>query len=456
MNNNNAFSHKPVYANYALSLLLTAYILSFIDRQVLSLLVGPIRSEFQISDFEFSLLHGFAFAIFYTFMGLPIGRLVDQHNRRNIISIGVFFWSIMTCLCGFATNFMQLLLARIGVGVGEASLSPAAYSIISDYFPPEKLARALSIYAMGITLGGGLAYIIGGMVFEYFSQHPDFSFPLIGKLSAWQSTFITVGAPGFIITALLMTIREPRRQNLISTHSGNTPSALPIKVIVQYIKDNRRAYGSLILGTSMMSIIGYGSMAWYPEFLLRSHGMDKAQSGTQFGTIFIIAGTLGTFCGAWFTEQLRNRGHADAELRLIMLLAIGASLPALTAPLMPNAQLALLMTIPMLFLHYAHFGVAIAALQLITPNQMRGQISAVMLFMTNILGLAFGSSIVAFFTDYIFADDGSLNLSIATVSIVFYPLAAILYFSGLTAYRKMVSVTLAPGSRIETTTLENR
>lgn len=439
MNNELTITSKPIYANYVLSLLLTAYILSFIDRQVLSLLVGPIRAEFQITDFEFSLLHGFSFAIFYTVMGLPIGRLVDRKNRRNIISIGVFFWSIMTCLCGFAQNFIQLFLARMGVGVGEASLSPAAYSIISDYFPPEKLTRALSIYAMGITLGGGLAFIIGGMVFEYFTHHPNISLPLIGPMAAWQNTFIVVGLPGFFLSLLLLTVREPSRKNLILQTSGDQKQDIPLSAVFEYLKKNRRLYCALIFGSSMMSIVGYGSLAWYPEFLQRSFSMGKAHSGTQFGTIFIIAGTCGTFCGAWFVNILKKRGHADAEMRVIMLLAIAASIPAVLAPLMPNEQLALLLTIPMLFLHYAHFGIAIAALQLITPNQMRGLVSAIMLFMTNILGLALGGSIIAFFTDYVFLNDSSLNLSISIVSAVCYPLAALFIYLGLADFRNIIT-----------------
>ena len=446
MTNNQHKTPSPLYANYVLSLLLTAYILSFVDRQVLSLLVGPIRQDFNISDFEFSLLHGFAFAIFYTFMGLPIGRLVDQYNRTRIISVGVLVWSLMTCLCGLASNFTQLFLTRIGVGVGEASLSPAAYSLLSDYFPPEKLARAISIYAMGITLGGGLAFMIGGQVYDYFLLHPHLSLPLMDPLSAWQNTFIAVGLPGFVMTALLLTLREPRRRNSLEQNAKGKEqepiSAIPVREVIQYLKDNRKLYYSLILGTSMMSIIGYGSLAWYPEFLQRSHGLSKSDSGTVFGMLFVVAGTLGTFCGARFAEMLRARGFLDAELRLIMLLAIVTCAPAVLAPLMPSVELTLLLAAPMLFLHYAHFGVAIAALQLITPNQMRGQVSALLLFMSNILGLALGGSFIAFCTDFIFGYDEALYLAIALVSTLCYPLAAYLYSSGLKDYKsQLASVT---------------
>ena len=431
--------HSSVYSSYVLSLLLTAYILSFIDRQVLSLLVGPIREDFAISDFEFSLLHGFAFAIFYILMGLPIGRLVDRSNRRNIISIGVFFWSIMTCLCGFAQSFWQLFLARIGVGVGEASLSPAAYSLISDYFSEEKLGRALSIYSMGVTLGGGMAFIIGGMVFELFSNHPEFSWPLIGQLAPWQSTFITVGLPGVIITLLLVTtVKEPPRRERVGSTAVVSQESVPIRDVIAHLREQRRAYAGIMMSVALMGIVGYGTLAWYPEFLQRSYGMDKSAAGAQFGAVFIIAGSLGTICGAWFTEFFKRFGYFDAELRVIMFLAIASFIPAVLSPLMPTPTWALALAVLMIFFHYAHFGVAITALQLITPNKMRGQISAVMLFVSNIFGLALGGSVIAAFTDFVFVDESMLNVSISVVSAIFYPLVAIIAGLALHSYGKLI------------------
>ena len=345
----------------------------------------------------------------------------------------------MTCLCGFAQNFWQLFLTRIGVGVGEASLSPAAYSMISDYFNEQKLGRALSIYSMGVTLGGGMAFIIGGMVFELFSNHPQFAWPLVGSIAPWQSTFIAVGLPGLIITLLLVTtVKEPPRRERAGTTTLVAQEPVPIRDVLAHLRKQRRAYIGIMMSVALMGIVGYGTLAWYPEFLQRSYGMDKSAAGAQFGMVFIIAGSLGTVCGAWFTELFKRFGYFDAELRVIMFLAIASFLPAVLSPLMPTPFWALALAVLMIFFHYAHFGVAITALQLITPNKMRGQISAVMLFVSNIFGLALGGSIIAFFTDFVFLDESMLNASISVVSAIFYPLVALIAGFALRSYGKLI------------------
>jgi MFS family permease len=422
-------------ANYILALLLLAYILSFIDRLVLSLMVGPIREEFNITDFQFSILHGFAFALLYAFMGMPIGRIVDVKSRRVVVSIGVFSWSLMTCLCGLVQNIQQLFLARVGVGIGEASLSPGAYSLLGDLFKPEKLPRAISIYAMGVTLGGGLAYILGGAIYDFFATGKGGAIPLIGELKPWQSTFFVVGLPGFLVSILILGIKEPRRRNTMRGSHSSSNGAIPVKEVIRFLTQRKRTYCSLILASSAMSIIGYGTATWYPEFLQRTYGLAKAEVGTKFGLIFLIAGTVGTYAGAVFAGGLRRLGFIDANMRLVLLVAIAAWLPATLGPLMESPTMALLCISMAIFLHYAHFGVSVAALQIITPNQMRGQVGALMLFMSNIMGLALGGSFVAFFTDFVFVDDLALSRSIATISGIFYPVAAMLIYWGLSAYR---------------------
>lgn len=211
-------------ANYALFVLLLAYILSFVDRNVMAVLIGPIRQQFDISDFQYSLLHGFAFSMFYIALGLPIARLADRRSRKWIITIGVLLWSIMTCLCGLAKSFSSLFLARIGVGVGEAALSPPAYSLLADFFSPEKLPRAMAIYTLGITLGGGLAYIIGGAVHQHFAATGGTTLPLVGHVQAWQVTFIVVGLPGVLVVGLLSFMQEPARGATAPAQSSEHPS----------------------------------------------------------------------------------------------------------------------------------------------------------------------------------------------------------------------------------------
>jgi MFS family permease len=431
---NRAEQQSPTHAWYALSVLLLAYILSFVDRNVMAVLIGPIRADFQISDFQYSLLHGFAFSMFYIVLGLPIARLADRGRRTLIITIGVFFWSLMTMLCGLARNFLWLFIARMGVGVGEAALSPPAYSLLSDYFSADKLPRALAIYTLGITIGGGLAYMIGGTVYDYFEAKGVVSLPVLGELRSWQLTFIAVGLPGFLVVGLLCFLREPARRGQVS--GTESPS---VADILARLRQHRRVYGSLILGVSLLSVLGYGTMAWYVEFLVRSFGLARGEAGSSFGLIFIVAGSLGTLAGGWSAGPLARRGYPDANMRIVMIVAWLWLVPAVAGPLMPSAGLALLAAIPIVFFLNSYFAVCIAALQLISPNRMRAQVSALLLFMTNLFGLALGPSAVAAFTDFVFADELALRYSLSLLAALACPLAGLVLAWGLPAYRKLLT-----------------
>src|SRR5215475_4822666 len=208
------------YAWYVVFVLMVCYTLSFIDRQILGMLVDPIKRDFEISDTSVGLLQGLAFVAFYTIMGLPVGWLVDRYSRRTIIAVGVFFWSLMTAVCAMAGNFWALFAARTGVGVGEATLAPSAMSMTSDYFPKERLGGALSVYAMGIFIGSGLALIVGGEVVARVSGMPEVGVPIIGQIASWRLTFLIVGLPGLLVALLVYTVREPLRRNLLRTGSG--------------------------------------------------------------------------------------------------------------------------------------------------------------------------------------------------------------------------------------------
>ena len=434
--NNKNVEVDSFVSHYTLAVLLLAYILSFIDRNIMALLVGPIRESFNISDFQFSLLHGFAFTLFYIFLGLPVGWLADRYSRKWIITVGVFFWSIMTALCGVAKSFASLFVARVGVGVGEATLSPAAYSLLGDLYSPGRLRWATSIFAMGITLGSGSSYIIGGWMYEKLSQMDLSAYPIIGDMPAWQITFIGVGLPGVLVALLMMLTIEPPRRT--ATAEVAEPP-LPLSDVIAYLKEHWKAYAGIMMGVSMMAIIGYGTLIWYPEFLLRTYQLSKSEGGAALGLIFIVAGTGGTFAGAFFAGLLQKRGYIDANVRLVMIAATLLVIPATAAPLMPEASWALAITWFVIFVHYTHFGVAMAGLQLITPNRMRAQVSAVLLFLANFFGLALGGSFVAFFTDFVFSDDAALRYSLAAVSVICYPAAAIVVGLGLKHYRHSLS-----------------
>ena len=425
-------------AAYALFALLLAYILSFIDRNVMAVLIGPIREDFAISDFQYSLLHGLAFSMFYIFLGLPIARLADRGSRKWVITIGVLFWSLMTCLCGVTRTFTSLFVMRMGVGIGEAALSPPAYSLLSDYFSPASLPRAMAVYTLGITIGGGLAYIIGGGVYQYFTEYGALTVPLFGELRPWQTTFIVVGLPGFGLVILLGLMAEPVRRDPAAPGA----SGYSVMEVGAHLRSHWQAYGSLIMGVSLLSVLGYGTMAWYPEFLVRSHGMSRAEAGASFGMIFIVAGSIGTLLGGFSAKPLLDRGYTDASMRLIMWIALLWLLPATLGPLSGDGEWALWSAVPIVFFLNSYFALAISALQNITPNRMRAQVSALMLFMTNLFGLAIGPSAVAAITDFVFANDAALARSLSLLPLLVCPLAAAFLGWGLKYYRIALSASV--------------
>lgn len=424
---------NPVYAWYVVAVLMLAYTLSFIDRQILSLMVGPIRSDLGISDTGFSLLSGFAFALFYTLMGIPLGRYADNHNRRNLIVAGIVFWSMMTAVCGLARQFWQLFLARMCVGVGEAALSPAAYSLITDYFPRRLLGRAISLYGAGIYIGAGLAYIVGGIVIELVANAPPVTLPVFGTLRAWQLVFFIVGLPGVLVALVTLTIREPARTGVAAAEDK-----ISFRDVLLYMARRRNTFLPYIFGISFVSLLAYGVLAWLPEFVHRSHGWKVADAGIITGCIIIVCGTTGIFSGGVIADALMRKGYKDAHLRAVLIGSLCLTPFALLFPLMPSAAGAFILFAGYIFFVGYHYGIIPAGLQIIVPNRMRGQVSAIYLFINNIIGLGFGPTVVGLSTDYIFGNDASLNLSLVLTACLSMPVAIVLFAFGLRHYRASV------------------
>jgi MFS family permease len=418
---------SPLLGWYVTGVLILAYMVSYLDRQMLTLMVDPIRQTFGISDLQISLLHGFAFAIFYTVLGLPMGRIADRYNRRNLIVGGIVFWSLMTSLCGVARSYGQMFLARVGVGVGESTLSPAAYSILSDYFPPEQRARVLSVYTSGIYLGAGLATFGGGALLSILSPA---TLPLLGAREPWQIVFLLLGLVGLPVALMLATVPEPKRRGL-----GKSTEHLTYRQVFAFMGRHRRAFVALIFGISAYSMVTNGLKGWIPTFLMREYGWSPAEVGVRFGLVLLVFGTTGTAAGGFMAVALRRKGHTDANLKVAMF-AGAAMLPlGLAAPLMPGAGLALAVYAAVIFVAGIPFGVAASAVQEITPNRMRGQVSAVYLFGVNLAGIGTGPIVVAFFTDKVFGDDGALPYSLALLVAVGAPLSLALLGWGRKAYR---------------------
>ena len=425
------------YAWYVVFVLVVAYTFSFIDRQILALLVGPIKQDLGLSDTLFSLLGGIAFASFYTLLGLPIGRMADRRSRRGIIIVGITVWSLMTALCGLTKNFWQLFLARMGVGVGEAALSPAAYSMIADYFRPRYLGTAISVYGMGIYIGSGLAFIVGGTVVSWASNAPDFVLPVLGTIRPWQLTFLAVGLPGLLVVLLMMTVKEPKRRGLVKkAEEDAVAEAAPIRDVVAFVRERWRTFLAHFMGFAPLSLIGYGTSQWMPAFFERT--FDGFQVALWFGTIILIFGPLGIVAGGALADRWRQKGHKDSYLRVGMLAALVLIPINIFQPLMPDVWLAIALIVPSAFFGAMPFGVAPAAVQAITPNHMRGQISALYLFTVNMIGLGLGPTIIALCTDFVFRDEMLLKYSLSLVGGITGIWAVLLLFSGLKPYRKCV------------------
>ena len=451
MNSNTVAPYpNPKYAWYVVVVLFIAYTSSFIDRIIMSLLVEPIKRDLVLSDTQFSLLHGFAFAIFYTFMGLPLGRMADRANRRRIISWGIFLWSLMTAFCGLAKSFTHLFLMRIGVGVGEAALSPAAYSMISDYFPREKRGVPISMYSMGVFFGAGIAFILGGYVVQLMTGASEVIIPLIGSVRPWQVTFFIVGLPGILVLALMLTIKEPARRDVVtlSENTESQPGEPSIRETLAFVRHNIRAYGAVLLGFALLATVSYGFFTWAPSFLIRTYGFEASKAGYSFGLLILVLGTCGTLLGGLLADRLLSRGKLDAKMR-VAFYAGGATLVfGCIAPLMPSATLALLFLAPTIVSIGIPVGLGPAALNFITPNQLRGQVIALYLFGVNLIGLGFGPTFVAVITDYGFGDPAAVRYSLAIIAVIISALAMIVIASGMSAYRARAKIMLREGNEI--------
>ena len=423
------------YAWYVVILLTLANISSFIDRQILSLLVKPIKHDLHLSDTQMSLLLGLSFAIFYTLFGMFIGRAADRYNRRNIIISGIAVWSLMTAFCGGIRTYSQFFLARMGVGVGEATLSPSAFSIIADLFPKNRLATALSIFSMGIFLGSGLATLIGSGIVAKLPTEGLVTVPVFGEVFPWQLIFLYIGIPGLVIALLLFTINEPARTNnlQIDGHTAKLSFSDSLKIIFTY----RKAYLLICFATACQALINYGCNAWVPTFIARTYGWEVPRAGAFYGAVVVISSILGVIFGGWYADKLTKEGKTDGRLR-VGVLGISLAFAAFFIPLLPRAEWALLaMSIPVFGLA-SPFGAATAAIQDIMPNQVRALASSIFLFILNLIGIGLGPTSVALFTDFIFKDESQIRYSLVLLYVIGGGIGLLLSYSALKPYRQAI------------------
>lgn len=428
---------------YAVFVLTLANISSFIDRQILSLLVKPIKRDLHLSDTEMSLLMGLSFALFYTLFGVLIGRLADRSNRRNIIIAGITVWSLMTTLCGGIRSYGQFFLTRMGVGVGEATLSPSAFSMIADYFPKNRLATAMSVFSLGIFLGSGLAMLIGSGIVAKLPTEGLVEVPVLGAIFPWQLIFLYIGLPGIAVALLLLTVREPARTNTLKRRGETVQPDLgeSLRLIFKHPK----VYLLVCFATAFQALVNYGCNAWMPTFVARTYGWEVPRAGAFYGMVVVVASITGALFGGWYADRLVKQGVPDGRLRLGVFAGIGC-LVAVFLPLLPRPEWALLAYFIPCFSLAAPYGAATAAIQEIMPNQVRALASSIFLFILNLIGIGLGPTSVALFTDYVFQDEQAIRYSLVLLFALAGVSMLVLSYLALKPYRAVISGELTTNS----------
>lgn len=413
-----------------------ASMVSYVDRQILTLMFGPIKADLHLNDTQISLLAGLAFVICYSLFGLVSGWMTDRYPRKFLVAGGIAFWSAATAACGAASSFMQLFIARMGVGMGEATLSPAAMSMITDAFPRDRLARAMSVYTAASFIGMGMAMVLGGigigLVGRLIETHPA----MFGDLRPWQAAFILVGAIGGLAAIPMLLTREPPR-------GGAQPAAHATQSggprLQGFLGANAATFGFLWLGYSLNAMAGMGTMSWTPTFFMRIHGFTAPQIGLIYGLIVATVGLIGVLSGPAVFEWLKRRGLKDGYIVFPMCCFFAGAIPSVIAFSIDNAPISLaliaikqlIMTLPM--------PIMAMSMQIVAPPQLRGQMSAIYLFMGNILAAATGPFTVAVFTDFVYRDENLLGLSMVTNTVLMVPMAAALLWFAIKPYRKSLS-----------------
>ena len=413
---------RPGAAWYAIGVLLLAYTLAYVDRSILTILVEPIQRDLHINDTQLGLLHGFAFVIFYVSLGLPLGRLADRSSRIRLIVGSILTWSLMTMAGGFTRSFGQLFAARIGVGVGEAGLTPAAYSVIADYFPPQRRTAAMGVYAMGIYFGSGLALLGGGVVVALVGASPTVTIPILGALRSWQAVFVAVGAPGLLIGMLAATVPEPPRRLARGEAAGSIWDEL--RQLRDQIGLHRRAYLLLTVGFAFLGVPYNVALLWARPYLTRRFGVTPVEGAYIVGGIMLVFATAGILVGSLVADRLAARGDRAAPIKVGLVAALLTIVPLGLFAASPTLMGAAAALTGVLFFGAFAFGAAPTALQAITPNRMRATVSALYLLLVNLVGLTAGPVITGALTDYVFRDKVAVGLSAGIVGCVSAAIAA--------------------------------
>ena len=435
---------------FLVGMLMVLYVFSFMDRSLLGLLVGPIKETMNISDFQVSLLMGFSFALFYSILGLPIGRMADSRDRKWLIAAGLLVWTVMTALCGTVRSYWQFFVYRMGVGIGEATLSPCAYSMITDSFPKKHLGKAISAYSMGIFFGVAASGLGGAFVLDMVRDVGTLEVPLLGVVHPWQLLFLTVGLLGLIpLVIFVLAVREPARRDATMTTDAEGQSKVaqtPLRDTLDYMRANTAAIVCHNIGFSNWAL---GS--WTIEFFVRTHGWDRVDTGYLIGFNGLLTQPAGILLGGFLADRMIARGKSDGMMRVGLLASVGWLIPGLLYPWMPSGWMSFVFIVPVAFFVALPFGCAPAAMQQIMPADMRAQAAAWYLFVVNLIGMGIGPSAIGFANDYIFQDESKLWASLLLIGSISHVVAAIAFLYGLKPFRESVARLAQRERQAETT-----
>ncbi|MEM8981475.1 MAG: MFS transporter [Pseudomonadota bacterium] len=416
---------------YVVFVLCVCGIVASVDRQIINLLVEDIRGDLDISDTRISLLQGFAFAVFYALVAVPLGRLADSVNRRRLITIGIVAWTLAAIGCGLAESYWQLFAARMAVGIGEAVLTPAGFSLLADLFKARRLALPISVFTSSSFFGSGIALMFGGFIIGVLAGLDQVALPLLGEMEIWQAAFILAALPGLPIALwFYLSVREPPRVATAQAQIDATAYRQGFGQAVKFCADNRRLFVAVFIGLSCLAAAQFALGAWIPTYFIRTHGWTPSEIGNAQGLLFMVGGTAGVVTGGWLTGKLFKRGWHDANLRTASFCGWLAIPWIIGAMLVEDGTTAVALLAPAMFFGTMPFGAGAAIIPTVAPPQFRAQLTAVYLLVANLVGQSGGPWLVALLSDQFFDGPQAIGQSLAITVPVLLAAGALLTMVG--------------------------
>lgn len=425
---------KPAVAWYAVGVFALVLMFGQLDQGVINLLITPIKKDFSLADWQISFLTGVAPSLFFVVVGIPLARFVDTHTRKYVLAAGIGVCSLMTTLCGLAQGFWQLFGLRVFVGGGTAVNGPGSYSMLSDFFPRQRLALAIYFLQIGFILGTGVPGILGGYAVAMLSHTPAQHWMGL-TIHYWQLVFMVVGLPALIGALLLLTVPEPPRRGAVQ-HGGQ--KAIPLWSIVGYLFKHWRLYAPMFFGLAFSAMETYGTLQWRVPFLERTYGWSIPQAALTLGVSNILFQLVGLIIGSWVTGRL-TRKHDDANVRVVAIFYTLTPIFAILGPLMPNPWLSVFCAGMTGLFGLAGASPQNAAIQSVTPNQMRGQVTALYLFVFTVIGQGLGPVFISLFTDFVIRDESQIRTAMSVTAAFMTPIAALIIWLGVKPYGKAIA-----------------